>query len=280
MLCSFGPWGVIDLPRSDQVRHLEKLMADNGLFRDGRFVPAPPEQIPTEQQQILDILRYLKESGGLEVLRDRLPPGPKSADILADNWRLAEFLGLYRDYAHPGPPPPQPRPVACPRYEFSGSNYFSSGSIVDVKGYSFLLNRIEIGGCGAGTGFIESGSFRGPRKTDKIMFRCRDNTAIITLKGQTLSIPLEKVMIGLEESPSGKDNCGNSTPIDSALLVQGSNGQIKVALQILKFGWTKGASRPLQSGLKKGSSPRLLESLEFDLLLEYKETGRPVRRSP
>jgi hypothetical protein len=253
--CSFGPWGVIGLPRFDQVRRLETLMADNGLFRDGRFVPAAPGHLPFEpdRMRIMGTLRFLEGYGGLGVLRDRLPPGG-NANVLKDNLQLAEFLGLYQSYKRT--PTPQTKPEICRGFGFYSSDYSGGRKIVDIRGYSFLFEKLEIRGCGAGARLVDCDGFRGKRKTDKVVFRCRDNTAILSLGGRTLSIPLENAMIGLEKKTSGTGKC-YATPGDSVLLAQGSNGRMRAAMQMSHFAW------------EMDSSHRRLQALEFNLLFSY-----------
>jgi len=41
MLCSFGPWGVLEVSWSSHVRLLRNHLAAHGMFRDGRIVPWP-----------------------------------------------------------------------------------------------------------------------------------------------------------------------------------------------------------------------------------------------
>jgi hypothetical protein len=267
MLCSFGPWGVISLPRTVQVRLLEKLMADNGFFRDGRFVPATPEQLYHMQNltRIFGILSYLHEHGGFEVLRDRLPPGPLPYDVLTDKWRFAEFLGLYHkyreDYWTP-PPPLPPKQDACSTYAF----HRKFDGLIDIRGYSFFLEDYESSPrwCSGGARTLKPDTCRGLGKTDSLLIRVGDNTALLTLEGQTLSIPLEKAMAGLERGSPGTDKCnGNYSyqpfPAESTFILEGNNERMKVAMQVASMVWEKDSS-----------SRRRLTSLKFDLLLGYK----------
>jgi hypothetical protein len=261
--CSFGPWGVIGLPRFDQVRRLEKLMADNGLFRDGRFVPAAPGQLQGIEQlgSILEILLYLNRHGGLESLRDRMPLVPQPYDVLKDNWQLAEFLGLYHRYTEDyQPPPPPPKPGSCRLYAFQRE--WAIGPI-ETKGYSFFLKDFSLRPCRSVPYDLKPDTCRGLGKSDSMLFRSRDNTALLTLGGQTISIPLETAMAGLEGRSPSTENCNlgfypfKPFPGDGALIVKGGNGRMKAAIHVLDMVW------------EKDSSDRQLKVLDFDLLFGY-----------
>lgn len=96
MLCSFGPWGIIDLPAKDQVRHLEKVMAANGLLQDGRYASAKPgRSLPEkDRERIRDILIYLDRHGDLEILRHRLSPDTIDSIVLSHFSQLARYLRI------------------------------------------------------------------------------------------------------------------------------------------------------------------------------------------
>jgi hypothetical protein len=177
-----------------------------------------------------------------------------------DNWQLAELLGLYHRYREDyWTPPPPSKPENCRIYAF----HRRWNGFVDVRGYSFFLKDFEIGPCGSVPRYLKPDTCWGLRKTDSLLFRTRDNTALLTLEGQTFSIPLEKAMAWLEEGFPDTDNCdgGYSSkpfPADSVLILEGNNGHMKVAMQVVDMAW------------EKVSSYRRLMSLRFDLLLGYK----------
>jgi hypothetical protein len=238
-------------------------MADNGLFRDGRFVPAAPGQLQGIEQlgSILEILLYLNRHGGLESLRDRMPLVPQPYDVLKDNWQLAEFLGLYHRYTEDyQPPPPPPKPGSCRLYAFQRE--WAIGPI-ETKGYSFFLKDFSLRPCRSVPYDLKPDTCRGLGKSDSMLFRSRDNTALLTLGGQTISIPLETAMAGLEGRSPSTENCNlgfypfKPFPGDGALIVKGGNGRMKAAIHVLDMVW------------EKDSSDRQLKVLDFDLLFGY-----------
>jgi len=91
---SFGPWGATSVSLRSQLRQLEALLTDAGIFVDGRI---EPDQGLADQQQvrrISDIVRYMRRSGKLTDLKDWLAEAGAKPKTGEDNYALLAHMGL------------------------------------------------------------------------------------------------------------------------------------------------------------------------------------------
>jgi len=61
ILASFGPWGASAVSERSQVNRLEEILVQNELLKDGQYVASTQNISQNDEQEILEILRYLSE---------------------------------------------------------------------------------------------------------------------------------------------------------------------------------------------------------------------------
>lgn len=68
ILASFGPWSAFAVSERSQVNRLEKILTRNELLQDGQYIPRTRNLAPEDEEEILEILRYLSDFHSLDAI--------------------------------------------------------------------------------------------------------------------------------------------------------------------------------------------------------------------